>query len=149
MYRLAAPSTSSAERIPDTTATPAPPAARIGATSSGRTPPIATQGIPPLLATIARNPASPSAAPASALAEVAPRRAGRDRHVAPVVHQHRHVERRHQGPRDPQELPRRRLLEPELYAGHPAPHRRAAERDRIAPREERVIGDQQEAKRDR
>ncbi len=64
-YRRAAPSTSPLARIPLTTATPANPAVRANATSSGITPPITTHGLPAARRRISWAPARPSAVPAS------------------------------------------------------------------------------------
>ena len=61
------------------------------------------------------------------------------RDVQPVVHDYRHAERRHQPPRQRDQLTRIHLLEPELHRGGATALCRERERDDIPPFEQTVV----------
>ena len=81
--------------------------------------------------------------------QVHPRRACGDRHIRPIVHQHRNSERGHERARETRKLAHLGPLEPELHRRRPAPLGRARERDDIAARHERVVSHEHQPERRR
>ncbi len=81
------------------------------------------------------------------LAQMGPRRAGRERHVHPVVYDHRHRECADQGPGQRHNLAGRCIFQAHLDDGGPAAarHDPTARLDRVAPLEEARVRDHHQA----
>ncbi len=79
-------------------------------------------------------------------AEMRTRRAGSDRDVQPIVHEHGNVERLHQSPRMGEQIPIGGALQPQLNGRHPARNGGGTQVDEVAIAQQRIVGHQHEAK---